>query len=46
MHIEIFELLREFEFIFKQVLAPESGAQDGCFNGKKPRVENLMTLSL
>jgi hypothetical protein len=36
MNIEKFELL----------LAPELGAQDGCFNENKPRVENLMTISL
>jgi hypothetical protein len=31
------EYLREFEFTFEKVLAPYSGAQDGCFDEKKPR---------
>jgi hypothetical protein len=34
MQIEIFECLREFEFIFEKALAPKSGAHDGCFNVK------------
>jgi hypothetical protein len=35
MHFKKFEYLREFEFIFQNVLAPKSGAQDGCFDEKK-----------
>jgi hypothetical protein len=34
MHIENFDLISEFEFICKKALAPQSGAQDGCFNEK------------
>jgi hypothetical protein len=41
-----FEYLREFEFISEKALAPKSGAQNGCFDEKKPRVENLVALSL
>jgi hypothetical protein len=26
--------LRELEFIFEKALAPQSGAQDGCFDEK------------
>jgi hypothetical protein len=37
MHIENFELLREFKITFKKALAPLSEAQDGCFNEKKNR---------
>jgi hypothetical protein len=46
MHFVELEYLCEFEFIFKKALAPSSGSQNGCFNKKKPRVENLMKLSL
>jgi hypothetical protein len=38
MHFKKFEYLREFEFIFEK-------AQDGCFDEKKPSVENLVALS-
>jgi hypothetical protein len=31
------EYHREFEFIFEKALAPQSGAQDGCFDEKKNR---------
>jgi hypothetical protein len=34
MHFKNFEYLHEFEFIFEKALAPELGAQDGCFNEK------------
>jgi hypothetical protein len=40
------ELLREFESIFKPALAHESGDPGVPFNEKKPRVENLVRLSL
>jgi hypothetical protein len=46
MHFKKFEYLREFEFIFEKALAPLLEAQDGCFDEKKPRIENLVTLSL
>jgi hypothetical protein len=46
MHFKKLEYLREFEFIFEKALAPLSGAQDGCFDGKNNGVENLVTLSL
>jgi hypothetical protein len=39
------EYLREFEAICKKALTRESGAQVGLFEGKKPEVENLVTLS-
>jgi hypothetical protein len=38
--------LGEFEAEFKKALARESGAQGVLFDEKKPRVENLVTLSL
>jgi hypothetical protein len=38
--------LGEFEAEFKKALARESGAQRVLFEFKKPRVENLVTLSL
>jgi hypothetical protein len=40
------ELLREFESVFKTALAHESGDPGIPFNEKKPRVENLVRLSL
>jgi hypothetical protein len=40
------EYLREYEFIFKTALAHESGDQGVLFAEKKPRVENLVRLSL
>jgi hypothetical protein len=36
----------EFEAEFKKALARESGAQGVLFDEKKPKVENLVTLSL
>jgi hypothetical protein len=38
--------LGEFEAEFKNALARESGDQGVMFGEKKPRVENLVTLSL
>jgi hypothetical protein len=38
--------LGEFEAEFNKALARESGAQGVLFDEKKPRVENLVTLSL
>jgi hypothetical protein len=38
--------LGEFEAEFKKALARESGTQGGLFDGKKPKIENLVTLSL
>jgi hypothetical protein len=43
MHIENFELLNEFEFMFKK--AENKGPMTDALM-KKPRVENLVTLSL
>jgi hypothetical protein len=40
------EYLREYEFIFEMVLAHESGDPGLLFVEKKPRVENLVRLSL
>jgi hypothetical protein len=40
------EYLREFESICKTVLAHESGDPEVQFKEKKPRVENLVRLSL
>jgi hypothetical protein len=40
------EYLREYEFIFKTALAHESGDPGVLFAEKKPRVENLVRLSL
>jgi hypothetical protein len=40
------EFLREFESIFKAALAHESGDPGVPFKEKKPRVENLVRLSL
>jgi hypothetical protein len=48
MHDFTFEnrsYLGEFEAEFKKALDRESGAQGVSFNLKKPKVENLMTLS-
>jgi hypothetical protein len=42
----IIEYLREYEFIFKTALALESGDPGVLFAAKKPRVENLVRLSL
>jgi hypothetical protein len=43
----LIEYLREFEFVCKTVLVNESGNPGVQFNEeKKPRVENLVTLSL
>jgi hypothetical protein len=44
MHFEKFEYLREFEFIFE--MAPLIRSPGRMFWWKKPRVENLVTLSL
>jgi hypothetical protein len=44
--LNLVEDLREFESICKTVLAHESGDPGVQFNEKKPRVENLVTLSL
>jgi hypothetical protein len=38
--------LGEFDAEFKKALAHVSGAQEVLFDEKKPRVENLVTLSL
>jgi hypothetical protein len=38
--------LSEFEAELKKALASETGAQGVLFDEKKPKVENLMTLSL
>jgi hypothetical protein len=38
--------LGEFEAEFKKALARESGAQGELFDEKKPRVKNLVTLSI
>jgi hypothetical protein len=38
--------LGEFEAEFKKTLARESGATGVLFDEKKPKVENLVTLSL
>jgi hypothetical protein len=40
------EYLREFEAICEKALTRGSRAQVGLFNGKKPEVGNLVTLSL
>jgi hypothetical protein len=40
------EYLREFEAEFEKALARESGVQGVLFEGKKPKVENQVTLSL
>jgi hypothetical protein len=45
MHFEKFEYLREFEFIFEKALALNKGPRTDDLM-KKPRVENLVTLSL
>jgi hypothetical protein len=42
----VVDYLREFESICKIVLSHESGDPGVQFNEKKPRVENLVTLSL
>jgi hypothetical protein len=42
----IIEYLREYEFIFETALAHESGDPGILFAEKKPRVENLVRLSL
>jgi hypothetical protein len=38
--------LGDFEAEFKKALARESGPRWYCLMGKKPKVENLVTLSL
>jgi hypothetical protein len=40
------EYLLEYEFIFKTALAHESGDPGVLFAEKKPRVKNLIRLSL
>jgi hypothetical protein len=40
------DFLGEFEAIFETALAHESGPYGGLFDETKPRVENLVTLSL
>jgi hypothetical protein len=42
----IIECLREYEFLFETALAHESGDQGVLFAEKKPRVENLVILSI
>jgi hypothetical protein len=42
----IIEYLSEYEFIFETALVHESGDPGVLFAEKKPRVENLVVLSL
>jgi hypothetical protein len=41
-----FDYVREFEFIFEKALAPQSGAQDGCFGLKTEGQKSRETVPL
>jgi hypothetical protein len=46
MQIEIFKYLRKFEFIFEKVFSPLIRGPGRMFKWNKPKVKNLVTLSL